>query len=227
MRHRVKGRKLGRNSSHRKAMFRNMAASLIRSVRVYESAVGQPGVPGRIVTTVPKAKELRPFVERLVTIGRKGALIEQQAAQYKTDAEPNTDAWQQWRSSEKWNQWNQAIAPAVALRRQAFSLLRDTEAVDVLFDELAERFADRNGGYTRVVRLPKVRLGDSGAQAIIEFVGERDRKKTTKRVAPVVAAEPASTPGEAESAIPSDEPMADSGDVADRGTSETDDDSKA
>ncbi len=70
----------------------------------------------------------------------------------------------------------------------AFSILRDREAVSVLFDELAERFADRPGGYTRVVRLAQVRLGDAGRKAIIEFTGERDRVKGgRRRAAPVVA----------------------------------------
>ena len=63
MRHLVAGRKLGRNASHRKAMFRNMAVSLIKTVRFLEGEQGQPKVAGRIVTTVPKAKELRPRIE--------------------------------------------------------------------------------------------------------------------------------------------------------------------
>ena len=197
MRHRIKGRKLGRNASHRRAMFRNMACSLIRSLRVDEDAPERPKVPGRIITTVPKAKELRPFIERLITMGRKAAQIENAAAELKTDAEPNSDAWRDWRNSEKWNQWNQAVAPAVSLRRKAFGLLRDHEAVDILFSELADRFADRNGGYTRVVRLASVRLGDAGAQALFEFCGERDRvRKKSERVVPTVAAEPESSEAE-------------------------------
>ena len=77
----------------------------------------------------------------------------------------------------------------MTLRRRAFSLLRDEKAVDILFDELAKRFADRPGGYTRVVRMAGVRLGDAGQKAIIEFTGERDRtKKARRRSAPVVAA---------------------------------------
>ncbi|MEQ9407945.1 MAG: bL17 family ribosomal protein [Fuerstiella sp.] len=186
MRHRVRGRKLGRNASHRKAMFRNMACSLIKTVRIDEDDPGRPRVAGRIVTTVPKAKELRPFVEKLVTLARKAVAHEQAAAEYDTTAEKGTDAWREWRQSEKWQQWSQTIAPAVALRRRAFSMLRDKEAVSILFDELAERFADRNGGYTRIVRLAEVRLGDAGEQALIEFVGERDRVKSKKRAAPVV-----------------------------------------
>ena len=186
MRHRVRGRKLGRNASHRKAMFRNMASSFIKTVRVNEDDSQRPKVPGRIVTTVPKAKELRPFVEKLVTLAKKGALHESAAAEFATDADKGTDAWREWRQSDKWQQWSQTIAPAVALRRRAFSMLRDNEAVSILFDELAERFAERPGGYTRIVQLAEVRLGDAGAQALIEFVGVRDRVKSKRRAAPVV-----------------------------------------
>lgn len=182
----MRGRKLGRNPSHRKAMLKNMACSLIRTVRIDEDDPERPKVPGRIVTTLPKAKELRPFVEKLVTMARKAAVIQDKAEQYNTQAERNSDEWQSWRKSEQWQKWNQAIAPAVALRRRAFAKLRDNEALDILFDELAERFADRPGGYTRVVRLAGVRLGDAGQKALIEFVGERDREKTERREAPAV-----------------------------------------
>lgn len=192
MRHRVRGRKLGRNASHRKAMFRNMACSLIKTVRVDEDDPQRPRVAGRIVTTVPKAKELRPFVEKLVTLARKAAEHEAAAAAFATDADKGSDAYQAWRKSEDWQKWSAAISPAVALRRRAFSMLRDKEAVSILFDELAERFAERQGGYTRIVRLAEVRLGDSGAQALIEFVGERDRIKSKKRSAPVVEEEQSS-----------------------------------
>ncbi|MCR9199791.1 MAG: 50S ribosomal protein L17 [Planctomycetaceae bacterium] len=189
MRHKVRGRKLGRNASHRKAMFRNMACSLIKTVRFDEDDPQRPRVPGRIVTTVPKAKELRPFVEKLITLARKAAEHEAAAAAFATDADKGSDAYQSWRKSDEWQKWSAAISPAVALRRRAFSMLRDKEAVSVLFDELAERFAERDGGYTRIVRLAEVRLGDAGAQALIEFVGERDRVKPKKRSAPVVEEE--------------------------------------
>jgi large subunit ribosomal protein L17 len=185
----MRGRKLGRNASHRKAMFRNMATSLIRSVRVDEDDPTRPRVPGRIVTTVPKAKELRPFVEKLVTMARRAAIHESAAAEFNTTAERNTDEWRSWRQSDEWRQWADAVAPAVALRRRAFSMLRDIEAVDVLFDEIAERFEERSGGYTRIVRLAKVRLGDAGQRALIEFVGERDRVRSRRRTAPVVSDE--------------------------------------
>ncbi|MEO2019630.1 MAG: bL17 family ribosomal protein [Fuerstiella sp.] len=205
MRHRLRGRKLGRNASHRKAMFRNMATSLIKTVRVDEEDPLRPRVAGRIVTTVPKAKELRPFVEKLITLGKKAVAHEQAAAEFASDAEKGSDAWRDWRTSDKWQKWSQTISPAVALRRQAFSLLRDNDAVSILFDELAERFADRDGGYTRIVRLPNVRLGDAGQQALIEFVGERDRVKSRKRTAPVVTDEPATDEAEPQQ----DEPVAD------------------
>lgn len=186
MRHRISGRKLGRNASHRKAMFRNMASSFIKTVRVDEDDPQRPKVPGRIVTTVPKAKELRPFVEKLITLAKSATGHEDAAAEFATDAVKGSDAYQAWRKSDKWQSWSAAISPAVAARRRAFSMLRDNLAVSILFDELAERFADRPGGYTRIVRLPEVRLGDAGAQALIEFVGERDRVKSKKRSAPVV-----------------------------------------
>lgn len=196
----MRGRKLGRNAAHRRAMFRNMANSLIRSVRVDEDAPNKQRVPGRIVTTVAKAKELRPFVEKLITMARKAIDHEDRAEEFATSADRGTDDWNSWRKSEQWNRWNQAIAPAVALRRRAFAALRNRDAVDILFDELAIRYEDRPGGYTRVVRLAKVRLGDAGPQALFEFVGERDRTRAT-RTAPVVDESE-------ESAVESEEPAA-------------------
>ncbi len=206
MRHRMRGRKLGRNASHRKAMFRNMACSLIRSVRVDDDDPQKPRVPGRIVTTLPKAKELRPFVEKLVTLARKAAPHAAEALQYASSADRNSSEWKQWRESDQWIQWNQAVAPALAMRRRAFAILRDNEAVDILFDELASRFEDRPGGYTRVIRLAEVRLGDAGQKALIEFVGERDRQKQkskaplvvdTDEIEPVAEASPADATADA------------------------------
>lgn len=117
MRHRLAGRKLGRTTSHRIAMTRNMASSLIEHER--------------IITTVPKAKHLRPFVEKLVTLAKE---------------------------------------PSLHNRRRAFSKLRNDEAVTKLFDVLGPRFKERAGGYCRILKLSKPRLGDAGERAIIEFV---------------------------------------------------------
>ncbi len=167
-----------------------MASRLICSVRVDADDKQAPKVPGRIVTTLAKAKELRPYVEKLVTMSVRASEHAKKAATLATSAERNSAEWKRWRESEQWREWNQAIAPAVALRRRAFALLRDRRAVSVLFGELAERFADRPGGYTRVVRLAEVRLGDAGRKAILEFTGERDRTRSSRRrAAPVVAAD--------------------------------------
>ncbi len=119
MRHGVSRRKLNRTSSHRKAMLSNMANALIKHEQIQ--------------TTLPKAKELRPFVEKLVTLGKRGGLH---------------------------------------ARRQAYSVLRDNEMTAKLFDTLAGRYAERRGGYTRVLRAGH-RYGDAADMAIIEFV-ERD-----------------------------------------------------
>lgn len=117
MRHRVKGNQLSRTSSHRNAMIKNMAVSLI----VHE----------RIITTVPKAKNLRPFVEKLITLAGESS---------------------------------------VHRRRLAFARLRDRQAVSKLFEVLGPRFKERPGGYTRILKLAKPRLGDNGQRAMIEFV---------------------------------------------------------
>lgn len=119
MRHGMSGRKLNRTSSHRKALFSNMANALIKHEQ--------------IKTTLPKAKELRPVVEKLVTLGKRGNLH---------------------------------------ARRQAFAMLRDDGMTRKLFDTLAERYADRQGGYTRVLKAGH-RYGDAAPMAIIEFV-DRD-----------------------------------------------------
>lgn len=164
-----------------------MACSLIRSVEAEEGEVGAPKVPGRIVTTLPKAKELRRYMDKLVTLARKAAVQSARADAFRTDAERNSEPWNQWRASEMGQNWVQANAPVLALKRRAFSELRDERAVEILFGQLASRFADREGGYTRVVRLATPRLGDAGQRAIIEFTGVRDRvKKSKRRAAPAV-----------------------------------------
>lgn len=185
MRHKRKGRRLGRSSSHRKALFRNLMTALILTERdefYYEGLldadgkpVKPPAHPGRIITTIQKAKEVKPMVDRLITIAKKSMPHQETADQFATQAERNSSEWKTWRESENYKKWVDAIAPVVNARRRAFAILRDKEAVQILFDEIAPRFVDRQGGYTRVLRLATPRLGDNGTRAILEFVGRFDR----------------------------------------------------
>jgi large subunit ribosomal protein L17 len=138
MRHRKAGRKLGRNSSHRLAMFRNMATSLIEEERIQ--------------TTAAKAKELRPIIERLITLGRRHAVSKVDAAGNDTDRQ-------------------RLRAARVAAVRQAGKYVRNRDALQKLFGKLAERFVERPGGYTRVLRVGR-RLGDNAEMAIIELLPE-------------------------------------------------------
>ena len=130
MRHKNSGRKLNRTSSHRKAMFSNMVNALIKHEQ--------------IVTTLPKAKELRPIVEKLVT----------------------------------WSRTNDLHS-----RRQAISRLQDNTIVKKLFDVLGPRYAERNGGYTRIIKAG-YRYGDSAPMAVIEFI-DRDKEAKGKDSGPV------------------------------------------
>ncbi|HWZ67580.1 MAG TPA: 50S ribosomal protein L17 [Stellaceae bacterium] len=119
MRHRLRGRSFSRKSAHRKAMFENLAAALIKHEQ--------------ITTTLPKAKDLRPFVERLITVGKRGGL---------------------------------------AGRRRAIAALQDTALAEKLMTTLAQRYAARAGGYTRIVK-SGYRYGDDAAMAVIELI-DRD-----------------------------------------------------
>jgi large subunit ribosomal protein L17 len=175
MRHRRKGRKLGRNPNHQRALLRNLASALILTERDAELDDNAPKVKGRIVTTLHKAKEVRPLVEKCVTIARRSLRHQDAADQLETDADRGSDQWRSWRQSDGWQEWNKAIAPVVAARRRALRLLGDKQAVEILFDEIGPRFVDRDGGYTRILKLATPRLGDAGAQAILEFVGKNDR----------------------------------------------------
>jgi len=125
MRHRQAGRKLNRTSSHRKSLFKNMSQALIKHEQ--------------IITTLPKAKELKSVVEKLITLGKNGSMH---------------------------------------CRRLAFNQLRDKETVAKLFDTIATRYADRKGGYTRVLKAG-FRYGDSAPMAVIELV---DRDESAKGV---------------------------------------------
>ena len=125
MRHRQAGRKLNRTSSHRKSLFKNMSQALIKHEQ--------------IITTLPKAKELKSVVEKLITLGKNGSMH---------------------------------------CRRLAFNQLRDKETVTKLFDTIATRYADRKGGYTRVLKAG-FRYGDSAPMAVIELV---DRDESAKGI---------------------------------------------
>jgi large subunit ribosomal protein L17 len=131
MRHRVGGRKLQRTASHRTALFRNMAAALIKHEQ--------------ITTTLAKAKELRPYTEKLVTLAKKGGLSN---------------------------------------RRLAHARLLDDKQLVKLFDTLAERYKDRNGGYIRIVKAG-IRMSDAASMAVIEFV-DRDESAKGQDSGPVV-----------------------------------------
>jgi large subunit ribosomal protein L17 len=134
MRHRVAGRKLQRTTAHRNALFRNMAAALIKHEQ--------------ITTTLAKAKELRPYVEKLVTLAKKGGLSN---------------------------------------RRLAYARLMDDAQLVKLFDVIAARYADRNGGYTRVIKAG-IRASDAAAMAVIEFV-DRDVSAKGQDSGPVLVDE--------------------------------------
>ena len=134
-----------------------------------------PKVKGRVVTTLHKAKEVRPLVEKCVTIARRSLESQEAADRLNTSAERHSPEWREWRNGDGWQQWNHAISPVVAARRRVLKLLGNKEAVSILFEDIAPRFADRPGGYTRIMQLAKPRLGDAGIRAILEFVGVRDR----------------------------------------------------
>ena len=141
MRHGMSGRKLGRQSGHRRALFANLASSLLKHEQ--------------IKTTLPKAKDLRPIVERLITLGKHGGL---------------------------------------ANRRRAIAALQDAGLADKLLTTLAERYANRSGGYTRIIKAG-YRYGDNAAMAVIEFV-DRDPEAKGKDSGPTGTEEE----GEAEAA---------------------------
>jgi len=184
MRHLRKGRKLGRNPNHQRALLKNLVVSILMTERDEDDYDGnKPKVPGRIITTLPKAKEVRPLLEKCITIAKKAQKHIKTAAEFGTSASRNTTEWKRWRESETWQNWNKAIAPAVAARRRVMELIgNNKEAVAILFDVIAPRFENRNGGYTRILKLATPRLGDAGKRAILEFVGKSDRtrKRTQK-----------------------------------------------
>ena len=193
MRHRRKGRVLGRSPSHQRALLRNLASALMLTERVCEAdEVGAPKVAGRIITTVAKAKEVRPLVERCVTIAKRGLISIDQAKEFGTTATRDSAAWKQWRESDQWRQWAQAMSPAVTARRRVVRLLGDKKAARIVFERIAPRFVDRPGGYTRILKLSTPRLGDAGPRAVLEFVGSGP--KVDRGTAPQVQARRPSRP---------------------------------
>ena len=188
MRHKKRGRTLGRNSSHRRALLRNLASSLFLTEWDFEEEItvpydDPPNHPGRITTTLQKAKEVRSLVEKCVTIALKSLPAEREAEEFASTADKGTDssAWEAWRNSDKWQRWAAARAPAVNARRRVLRMLGNKKAVKALFEQVAPRFEDegRTSGYTRVLRLAKPRLGDGGIRAILEFSGKNDRIRET------------------------------------------------
>jgi large subunit ribosomal protein L17 len=177
MRHRRKSRTLGRSPSHRKALLKNLASAIFLTERDAEGEANAPKVAGRIVTTIHKAKEVRPLVEKCITIAKKTIPAAEAAAQFGTTEKRGTEAYKKWRESDQWQKWAAARAPIVTARRRVVQLIGDKKAAAVLFERVAPRFVDRPGGYTRIVRLATPRLGDAGERAILEFVGKNDRVK--------------------------------------------------
>jgi large subunit ribosomal protein L17 len=172
MRHRRKGRVLGRSPSHQRALLRNLASALMLTERAVDvDEVGAPATPGRIITTLAKAKEVRPLVERCITIAKRGLAASERAREFATSAQRDSTEWKKWRQGDQWRKWAAASAPAVTARRRVVTLLGDKQAARIVFEKIAQRFVDRPGGYTRILKLATPRLGDAGPRAVLEFVG--------------------------------------------------------
>jgi len=185
-------------------LLRNLASALILTERDATGEDNEPKVKGRIVTTLPKAKEVRPLVEKCVTIACRAIPDQTAADALNTTAARSSEKWRAWRHSPQWREWADKIAPVVAARRRLLRLLGDKQAVRILFSDIAPRFVDRNGGYTRILHLAKPRLGDAGARAILEFVGvhDRHRKKAPKPSIEPEVAPRSGEPAQAESSQP-------------------------
>ena len=173
MRHRKAGYKLNRTTAHRQAMLRNMAASLFEH--------------GQITTTVPKAKALQPFVEKIVTKAKQGDLHarrrvismlgrDRQAFDWSFIAKNATeDERAKVDAQREFTQGFFDIPASDEVERNRYGELRKSpRLVKHIFDNVAPRFADRAGGYTRIVKLGRHRLGDAAELCVIQFVGNEE-----------------------------------------------------
>ncbi len=144
MRHRRHGRVLGRAPSHRRSLLRNMVSALFLTEReTTDLDPNAPKVKGRIITTVAKAKEIRPLVEKCVTLAKRIRVAEQASQEFATSAARNSAEWKSWRESETYRKWVASRGPVVTGRRKLFATLRDKQAVEVLVGIIADRFVDR------------------------------------------------------------------------------------
>ncbi len=208
MRHRRKGRVLGRSPSHRKALFKNMLAALFLTERDASLDDNAPKVPGRIITTVHKAKEIRPIVEKAITIAKKAVAHAEAARQFETSADRGSDEYRNWRKSDKWQKWAAERAHVVNAQRKVLRMVGDRQAVAILFDTIAERYVARPGGYTRILKLSKPRLGDAGQRAILELVKDDDGRSRPAANRPAFESAPSSSNEDAPAEKQTEEPAA-------------------
>ncbi|MFP4144525.1 MAG: 50S ribosomal protein L17 [Phycisphaeraceae bacterium] len=151
MRHRMAGRKLGRKTQHRKAMWRNMAVSLFTH--------------GQITTTLPKAKSVQPFVEKIITAARPGNLAARRRVQRMLGQDfimvrhEDDENVERNKYGEVATEGGRKLAPRI---------------VKHIVDEIAPRYADRDGGYTRIIKLAKHRIGDGADLCVLQLVGEEE-----------------------------------------------------
>ena len=180
MRHRKAGFKLGRTRTHREAMLRNMAASLFEH--------------GQIVTTLPKAKALQPFVEKIVTKAKQGDLHARRQIIATLGADRRAFDWlyippgaeekqvehvQELRSRAE--RFFDVPGSDEVVRNRYGELRKAPKLVKHIFDNVVPRFADRPGGYTRIVKLDYRRLGDKAETCVIQFVGAEEGPETRGR----------------------------------------------